>query len=152
MGVHEAWDGIPSHDAFSDPPLPRGQACSGRCLRRVLGTALLRMAQDWGDALGDVVAVDGKALWSVNPPMHQGNREIQKRLSCRHRRLWKPTESSFRLPIFAMSNELSSLMPEYPDTVVIYLSPEFSVPKTPEILAAGAVCRTHRREPIVERP
>ncbi len=46
--------GIPSHDAFSD--LFKALCPSG------LGTALLRMAQDWGDALGDVVAVDGKAL------------------------------------------------------------------------------------------
>ena len=46
--------GIPSHDAFSD--LFAALCPSG------LGTALLRMAQDWGDALGEVVAVDGKAL------------------------------------------------------------------------------------------
>ena len=46
--------GVPSHDAFS------------RLFRMLdpasLGTALLRLAQDWADALGDVVAVDGKAL------------------------------------------------------------------------------------------
>ena len=46
--------GVPSHDAFSD--LFRALDPSS------LQTALLRMAQDWGDALGDVVAVDGKAL------------------------------------------------------------------------------------------
>ena len=46
--------GIASHDAFSD--LFAALCPSG------LGTALLRMAQDWGDALGEVVAVDGKAL------------------------------------------------------------------------------------------
>ena len=49
----ELGHGVPSHDAFPrlfrmlDPASP--------------GTAL-RLAQDWADALGDVVAVDGKAL------------------------------------------------------------------------------------------
>ena len=46
--------GAPSHDAFSD--LFNALDPAG------LGTALLRLAQDWADALGDVVAVDGKAL------------------------------------------------------------------------------------------
>ena len=46
--------GVPGHDAF--PRLFRmlGPASPG--------TALLRLAQDWADALDDVVAVDGKAL------------------------------------------------------------------------------------------
>ena len=60
--VREPWlrqfltleNGIPSHDTFS------------RLFRLVdpghLQTALLRLAQNWADALGDVVAVDGKAL------------------------------------------------------------------------------------------
>ena len=46
--------GAPSHDAFSDLFNALDPAS--------LGTALLRLAQDWADALGDVVAVDGKAL------------------------------------------------------------------------------------------
>ena len=60
--VREPWlrqfltleNGIPSHDTFS------------RLFRLVdpgcLQTALLRLAQNWGDALGDLVSVDGKAL------------------------------------------------------------------------------------------
>ena len=47
-------NGIPSHDTFS------------RLFRKLdpagLRKALLRLAQDWADELGDVVAVDGKAL------------------------------------------------------------------------------------------
>ena len=47
-------NGIPSHDTFS------------RLFRRLdpagLQNALLRLAQNWGGALGDVVAVDGKVL------------------------------------------------------------------------------------------
>ena len=47
-------NGIPSHDTFS------------RLFRKLdpagLQKALLRLAQDWADELGDVVAVDGKAL------------------------------------------------------------------------------------------
>ena len=47
-------NGIPSHDAFS------------RLFRLLdpasLQKALLRLAQDWADRLGDVVAVDGKVL------------------------------------------------------------------------------------------
>ena len=47
-------NGIPSHDAFS------------RLFRMLdpvgLQKALLRLAQDWADRLGEVVAVDGKAL------------------------------------------------------------------------------------------
>ena len=47
-------NGIPSHDTFS------------RLFRKLdpagLQRALLRLAQDWADELGDVVAVDGKAL------------------------------------------------------------------------------------------
>ena len=47
-------NGIPSHDTFS------------RLFRKLdpagLQNALLRLAQDWADALGDMVAVDGKAL------------------------------------------------------------------------------------------
>ena len=47
-------NGIPSHDTFS------------RLFRRLdpagLQNALLRLAQNWGAALGDVVAVDGKVL------------------------------------------------------------------------------------------
>ena len=47
-------NGIPSHDTFS------------RVFRKLdpagLQRALLRLAQDWADELGDVVAVDGKAL------------------------------------------------------------------------------------------
>ena len=47
-------NGIPSHDTFS------------RLFRKLdpagLQKALLRLAQDWADALGDVLAVDGKAL------------------------------------------------------------------------------------------
>ena len=47
-------NGIPSHDTFS------------RLFRLVdpagLQRALLRLAQDWADQLGEVVAVDGKAL------------------------------------------------------------------------------------------
>ena len=46
--------GIPSHDTFS------------RLFRKLdpagLQTALLKLAQNWGDELGDVVAVDGKVL------------------------------------------------------------------------------------------
>ena len=50
-------NGIPSHDTFS------------RLFRKLdpagLQKTLLRLAQDWADELGDVVAVDGKALrWS----------------------------------------------------------------------------------------
>ena len=47
-------NGIPSHDTFSR--LFRTLDPAG------LQNALLRLAQDWADALGDVVAVDGKAL------------------------------------------------------------------------------------------
>ena len=47
-------NGIPSHDTFS------------RLFRKLdpvgLRRALLRLAQDWADELGDVVAVDSKAL------------------------------------------------------------------------------------------
>ena len=47
-------NGIPSHDTFS------------RLFRMLdpagLQTALLRLTQDWADRLGEVVAVDGKAL------------------------------------------------------------------------------------------
>ena len=47
-------NGIPSHDTFS------------RLFARLdpagLQKALLRLAQDWADRLGNVVAVDGKAL------------------------------------------------------------------------------------------
>ena len=47
-------NGIPSHDTFS------------RLFRKLdpagLQRALLRLAQDWADELGDVAAVDGKAL------------------------------------------------------------------------------------------
>ena len=47
-------NGIPSHDTFS------------RLFAKLdpagLQKALLRLAQDWADRLGDVVAVDGKAL------------------------------------------------------------------------------------------
>ena len=46
--------GIPSHDTFSR--LFRQLAPAG------LQKALLCLAQDWADELGDVVAVDGKAL------------------------------------------------------------------------------------------
>ncbi len=46
--------GIPSHDTFSR--LFRNLDPAG------LRKALLRLAQDWADDLGDVVAVDGKAL------------------------------------------------------------------------------------------
>ena len=61
-GAAEPWlrtflaleNGIPSHDTFS------------RLFARLdpagLQKALLRLAQDWADRLGDVVAVDGKAL------------------------------------------------------------------------------------------
>ena len=47
-------NGIPSHDTFSR--LFRALDPAG------LQTALLRLAQDWADHLGEVVAVDGKAL------------------------------------------------------------------------------------------
>ena len=47
-------NGIPSHDTFSR--LFRILDPAG------LRTALLRLAQDWADRLGEVVAVDGKAL------------------------------------------------------------------------------------------
>ena len=47
-------NGIPSHDTFSR--LFRMLDPSG------LRKALLRLAQDWADRLGDVVAVDGKVL------------------------------------------------------------------------------------------
>ena len=47
-------NGIPSHDMFSR--LFRALDPAG------LQTALLRLAQDWADHLGEVVAVDGKAL------------------------------------------------------------------------------------------
>ena len=61
-GAAEPWlrtflaleNGIPSHDTFS------------RLFAKLdpagLQKALLRLAQDWADRLGDVVAVDGKAL------------------------------------------------------------------------------------------
>ncbi len=60
--VREPWlrefmtlpNGIPSHDTFSR--LFRILDPAG------LQTALLRLAQDWADRLGEVVAVDGKAL------------------------------------------------------------------------------------------
>ena len=46
--------GIPSHDTFS--------RVFGQLDPAGLQTALLRLAQDWADQLGGVVAVDGKAL------------------------------------------------------------------------------------------
>ena len=47
-------NGIPSHDAFS--------RLFGLLDPASLQKALLRLAQDWADRLGDVVAVDGKVL------------------------------------------------------------------------------------------
>ena len=46
--------GIPSHDTFS--------RLFGKLDPAGLQKSLLRLAQDWADRLGDVVAVDGKAL------------------------------------------------------------------------------------------
>ena len=47
-------NGIPSHDTFSRVFAMLNPAG--------LQTALLHLAQDWADELGDVVAVDGKVL------------------------------------------------------------------------------------------
>ena len=47
-------NGIPSHDTFS--------RLFGKLDPAGLQTALLRLAQNWADELGDVVAVDGKVL------------------------------------------------------------------------------------------
>ena len=70
--------GIPSHDAFSD--------LSDALDPASLQTALLRLAQDWADALGDVVAVDGKALRrsfedaAERSPLHLAQVEVEDKV------------------------------------------------------------------------
>ena len=83
--VREPWlrefmtlpNGIPSHDTFSR--LFRILDPAG------LQTALLRLAQDWADRLGEVVAVDGRRCGGRSRTPRNGRRRTCSKRSRRRR-------------------------------------------------------------------